>query len=89
MSATRYAIPPFTTPVRNDRRFLHCVACGTIKKERSYALCSECYRVNGSLDRGLFTCLARHAIRETGEHVFNQSVDSGVCSTYIGFQPIS
>lgn len=70
MSATRYAIPPFTIPVRNDRRFLHCVACGTIKKERSYALCSECYRVNGSLDRGLFTCFARRAVRETPEYSY-------------------
>lgn len=70
MPATRYTIPPFTTPVRNDRRFLHCVACGTIKKERSYALCSECYRVNGSLDRGFFTCFARHAVRETPEYSY-------------------
>lgn len=80
MSATRYSIPPFTTTVRNDRRFLHCVACGTWQKERSYALCSECYRVNGSLDRGFFTCFARHAVRETPEYSYRSHPEFGKAS---------
>ncbi len=31
------------TPIPTPRRFLRCLACGTVKKERSYALCSECF----------------------------------------------
>ena len=40
---------PVKPPVPTPRRFLCCIACGTMKKERSYALCSECYRTNGTL----------------------------------------
>ncbi|HUE97070.1 MAG TPA: hypothetical protein VMN39_10440 [Longimicrobiaceae bacterium] len=63
MPATR-AARQFKTILPTPRRFLRCVACRTIKKERTYALCSECYKLGGTLDRGLFTCFARHAERE-------------------------
>lgn len=52
------------------RRFLHCIACGTIKKERSYALCSECYKRNGRLERGWFTRLARKSDREAPQYSY-------------------
>jgi hypothetical protein len=38
---TRNAARRFRTPIPTPRRFLRCISCGTIKKERSYALCSE------------------------------------------------
>ena len=59
-----------TTTLPTPRRFLRCVACGTIKKERGYALCAECFRLNGHLDRGLFTHLARHAERESTQYSY-------------------
>ncbi len=62
----------FKTTLAAPRRFLHCVACGTIKKERSYALCSECYKLNGQLERGLFTHLARHGDRETAQYSYRK-----------------
>lgn len=62
----RYVKTVLPTP----RRFLRCVACRTIKKERTYALCSECYRVNGTLDRGLFICFARRAEREGPQYSY-------------------
>ena len=64
MPATTRAARSFKTVVPTPRRFLRCVACRTIKKERTYALCSECYKLNGTLERGLFTYLARRAERE-------------------------
>lgn len=64
--------PSFTTPVPTPRRFLCCVACGTLKKERTYALCAECYKLNGALDRGLFLCFARHAERESPEYSYRR-----------------
>lgn len=64
MPATTHAARNFKTVVPTPRRFLRCVACRTIKKERTYALCSECYKLNGTLDRGLFIHLARRAERE-------------------------
>ncbi|MGH7574296.1 MAG: hypothetical protein ACREM1_04090, partial [Longimicrobiales bacterium] len=66
----RNGSPRFTTPVPTPHRFLRCVACGTRKKERNYALCSECYKLNGTLDRALFTCFARHTERETTEYSY-------------------
>lgn len=67
---TRNRLPRCTTPLPTPRRFLHCVACGTVKKERSYALCAECFRLNGALDRSLFICFARHAEREAPEYSY-------------------
>jgi hypothetical protein len=71
MPATR-AARQFKTILPTPRRFLRCVACRTIKKERTYALCSECYKVNGTLDRGLFTCFARHAEREGVQYSYRR-----------------
>jgi hypothetical protein len=70
--AARNSSRRFVTTIPTPRRFLRCVACGTIKKERSYALCSECYKLNGQLDRGLFTCFARRAERETPEYSYRR-----------------
>ena len=50
----RQQTPNGTTLLPTPRRFLRCIACGTLKKERSYALCSECYRVNGTLPTAWF-----------------------------------
>ena len=65
----------FKTILPTPRRFLRCVACGTIKKERTYALCSECYKLNGTLDRGLFTRLARRADREDAQYSYRSHPD--------------
>ena len=43
------ATPTGTISLPLPSRFLRCIACGTVKKERSYALCAECWRVNGTL----------------------------------------
>jgi hypothetical protein len=61
---------PVTTPIPTPRRFLRCLACGTVKKERSYALCSECFRQNGTLPRAWFTCWMRHTEREGAQVSF-------------------
>ena len=58
------------TPIPTPRRFLRCLACGTIKKERSYALCAECFQQNGTLPRAWFTCWMRHAEREGAQVSF-------------------
>jgi hypothetical protein len=70
--AARNSSRRFVTTIPTPRRFLRCVACGTIKKERSYALCSECHKLNGQLDRGLFTCFARRADREAPEYSYRR-----------------
>lgn len=72
MSATTRATRQVRTTLPAPRRFLHCVACGTIKKERSYALCSECFKLNGQLDRGLFTHFARHTEREAVQYSYRR-----------------
>ena len=72
MPATTRAARHFKTILRTPRRFLRCVACRTIKKERPYALCSECYKLNGTLDRGLFTCFARRAEREGAQYSYRR-----------------
>ncbi len=83
MPATTRAARQATTIVPTPRRFIHCVACGTIKKERSYALCAECYKLNGQLDRGLFTHLARHADRETVQYSYRSHPEFGrACRVY-------
>ncbi len=58
------------TPIPTPRRFLRCLTCGTVKKERSYALCSECFRQNGTLPRGWFCRWMRHAEREGAQVSF-------------------
>jgi hypothetical protein len=72
MPATTRAARHFKTILHTPRRFLRCVACHTIKKERTYALCSECYKLNGTLDRGLFTCFARRAERESAQYSYRR-----------------
>ncbi|HEU4752540.1 MAG TPA: hypothetical protein VFU47_05475 [Armatimonadota bacterium] len=66
----RYAAAPVKTPVSTPRRFLRCISCGTLKKERSYALCAECYRTSGALPRSWFVCFVRHADREAPQYSF-------------------
>lgn len=61
---------PVTTLIRTPKRFLRCVACGTTKKERSYALCAECFRTNGTLSSAWFRCWMRHAEREGAQYSF-------------------
>ena len=58
------------TPIPTPRRFLTCISCGTIKKERSYALCSECYRMSGALPKAWFSCFLRHAVREAPQYSY-------------------
>ncbi len=58
------ASAPVKTRIPTPRRFLRCLACGTVKKERSYALCSECFKTNGTLSPSWFACWMRHAERE-------------------------
>lgn len=70
MPATSHAARCFKTALPMPHRFLRCIACGTIKKERPYALCSECYKLNGTLERGLFTRLARRAERESIQYSY-------------------
>ena len=69
---TRTATRRFRTLIPTPRRFLRCISCGTIKKERSYALCSECYKLNGRLTPGLFVHVARHAERETPQYSYRR-----------------
>lgn len=66
----RTASSPVKTPIRTPKRFLRCIACGTLKKERSYALCAECYRTNGTLSRSWFACFIRHAEREEAQYSY-------------------
>ena len=65
-TTTRTSPKPVKTPVPTPRRFLRCIACGTTKKERSYALCAECFRLNGTLPPSWFRCFAAKAEREDG-----------------------
>jgi hypothetical protein len=62
----------FKTIVPTPRRFLRCISCGTIKKERSYALCAECYKLNGRLAPAVFLHVARHAERETPQYSYRK-----------------
>lgn len=64
------AAAPVTTLIPTPKRFLRCIACGTTKKERSYALCAECYRLGGTLSSGWFRCWMRHAEREGAQYSF-------------------
>lgn len=81
---TRNRLPRCTTPIPTPRRFLHCVACGTVKKERPYALCAECFRLNGALDRSLFLCFARHAEREAPEYSYRTHPEfANACRIYV------
>ena len=67
------------------RRFLHCIACGTVKKERAYALCAECYRLNGTLPRGWFGRWARLAEREEAQYSYRSHPRFGkACRVYAG-----
>jgi len=70
MNATTRRPPALagTTPIPTPRRFLRCIACGTGKKERPYALCAECYRVNGTLPVAWFGRWARLADREEAQY---------------------
>lgn len=69
---SRNGSAPRTTPIPTPKRFVRCIACGTWKKERAYALCAECWRVNGTLSRAEFLRAARQAERE-GEQVSYRS----------------
>lgn len=69
---TRNAARRFRTLIPTPRRFLRCISCGTIKKERSYALCSECYKLNGRLTHALFVHVARHAEREGPQYSYRR-----------------
>jgi len=69
-TATSTRTAAVRTPIPTPRRFLRCLACGTVKKERSYALCSECFRQNGTLPRSWFCCWMRHAEREGAQVSF-------------------
>ncbi len=69
---TRKHSRSFRTPIQTPRRFLRCISCGTIKKERTYALCSECYKLNGNLERGLFLHVARNAEREAPQYSYRR-----------------
>lgn len=60
----RQPSPTGTKIQPTPRRFLRCLACGTVKKERGYALCAECWRVNGTLPRHWFGRWAKLAERE-------------------------
>jgi hypothetical protein len=73
----RQPIQTGTTLLPTPHRFLRCIACGTFKKERSYALCSECYRVNGTLPQGWFRRWARLADREGAEYSFRSHAQFG------------
>jgi hypothetical protein len=67
---SRTASSPVKTPIRTPKRFLRCISCGTLKKERSYALCAECYRTNGKLTPAWFACFIRHADREETQYSY-------------------
>jgi hypothetical protein len=66
----RYAAAPVKTPCSTPQRFLRCISCGTLKKERSYALCAECYRTSGTLPRSWFACFVCHTDREAPQHSY-------------------
>ena len=73
MTTTQRTSPkPVKTPVPTPRRFLRCIACGTTKKERSYALCAECFRLNGTLPPSWFRCFAAKAEREDGQYSYRK-----------------
>ena len=67
---SRNASAPVKTPTRTPKRFLRCIGCGTVKKERSYALCAECYRTSGTLPKPWFACFIRHADREEPQYSY-------------------
>jgi hypothetical protein len=60
------------TAMPTPKRFLRCLACGTWKKERGYALCAACFRTNGTLPRAWFACWMRPAERETQQCSFRR-----------------
>lgn len=67
---SRNASAPVKTLTRTPKRFLRCIGCGTIKKERSYALCAECYRTSGTLPKPWFACFVRHAECEEPQYSY-------------------
>jgi hypothetical protein len=67
---SRSASAPVKTPTGTPQRFIRCISCGTTKKERSYALCAECYRTNGALPKAWFACFIRHAVREAPQYSY-------------------
>jgi hypothetical protein len=80
---TRNAARRFRTPIPTPRRFLRCISCGTIKKERSYALCAKCYKLNGRLTHGLFVHVARHAEREASQYSYRRHPEfAKACQVY-------
>jgi hypothetical protein len=80
---TRSAAAPIKTAVPTPKRFLCCIACGTWKKERSYALCAECFRVNGKLSPAWFRCFVRHVEREEAQYSFRSDPRFGkACRIY-------
>lgn len=68
--SSRNASAPVKTPIPTPKRFIRCIACGTTKKERTYALCSECYRTSGTLPKSWFTCFVRYAEREAPQYSY-------------------
>lgn len=81
---SRNAAAPVKTPVPAPRRFLRCVACGTIKKERAYALCAECFRLNGTLPPNWFRCFAHLAERETEQYSYRNDPRFGKAARIYG-----
>lgn len=80
---TRNASRRLRTLIPTPRRFLRCISCGTIKKERTYALCSECYKLNGRLNPGLFLHVARNAEREAPQYSYRTHPQFGkACEIY-------
>jgi hypothetical protein len=80
--STRTA-PAIRTPMPTPKRFLRCLACGTWKKERGYALCAECFRTNGTLPRAWFVRWMRQAERETEQCSFRRDPRFGkACRVY-------
>lgn len=69
-TTTRTQPAPVKTLVPTPKRFLFCIACGTWKKERAYALCAECFRQNGTLSPAWFGCWIRHTDREEAQYSF-------------------
>lgn len=80
---TRTPAAPITTRMPMPRRFLRCIACGSWKKERSYALCSECFRINGRLAPAEFARDARLTEREGAQVSFRRDPRFGqACRVY-------
>jgi hypothetical protein len=80
---TRNAPQRFRTLIPTPRRFLRCISCGTIKKERTYAICSECYKLNGRLEPGLFLHVARNAEREGPQYSYRKHPEfAKACDIY-------